>query len=100
MNVRGWQNRQLAISRNLGITSGMKVAISLPDEVFAAGEALARKLNTSRSRLYARALSEFAARHDHGDVTAAMDAALDDAGVEEKAFRRTAARRAFAQTEW
>jgi predicted transcriptional regulator len=78
----------------------MKVAISLPDDVFAAGEALARKLKTSRSRLYARALSEFAARHDHGDVTAAMDAALADAGIEKQEFRRAAARRAFAQTEW
>ena len=78
----------------------MKVAISLPDDVFASGEALARKLKTSRSSLYARALSEFAARHDLDSVTAAMDAALVDAGVDDDSFRRTAARRAFAQTEW
>jgi predicted transcriptional regulator len=78
----------------------MKVAISLPDDVFAAGEALAQKLKTSRSRLYARALSEFAARHDSGDVTAAMDAALADAGTPDASFRHAAARRAFAQTEW
>lgn len=78
----------------------MKVAISLPDDIFAAGEALARKLNTSRSRLYARALSEFAARHDHDSVTAAMDAALAEAEGDDDRFRRAAARRAFAQTEW
>lgn len=78
----------------------MKVAVSLPEDVFAVGEALARKLNTSRSRLYARALSEFAARHDQDSVTAAMDAALAEAGAADDSFRRTAARRAFAQTEW
>lgn len=78
----------------------MKVAISLPDDVFAAGEDLARKLKTSRSRLYARALSEFAARHDHDSLTAAMDAALADAGADDDRFRRAAARRAFARTEW
>lgn len=84
----------------IGYTFGMKVAVSLPDDVFAAGENLARKLKTSRSRLYARALSEFAARHDHDDVTAAMDAALAEAGEADDGFRRAAARRAFAKTEW
>jgi predicted transcriptional regulator len=78
----------------------MKVAVSLPDEVFAAGETLARRLKTSRSRLYARALSEFVARHDDGDLTEAMNSALAGAGEEDAIFRRAAARQAFAKTEW
>lgn len=37
----------------------MKIAISVPDEVFAAGEHLARQLGLSRSQLYADALSAY-----------------------------------------
>jgi metal-responsive CopG/Arc/MetJ family transcriptional regulator len=37
----------------------MKVAISVPDTVFNAGERLARQLKVSRSELYANALAEY-----------------------------------------
>jgi metal-responsive CopG/Arc/MetJ family transcriptional regulator len=37
----------------------MKIAVSIPDEVFAEAESLAQRLNTSRSELYSRALTEF-----------------------------------------
>jgi metal-responsive CopG/Arc/MetJ family transcriptional regulator len=36
----------------------MKTAISIPDDVFAAAERLARRLKKSRSELYSRALRE------------------------------------------
>jgi metal-responsive CopG/Arc/MetJ family transcriptional regulator len=81
-------------------TYGMKVAISLPDDVFAEGEALARALNTTRSQLYARALREFASRHNPDGLTEAVNAALAEAGEERSDFSRAAARRAFAATEW
>ena len=42
----------------------MKTAISTPDDLFEDAERLAGKLQTSRSKLYARALSEFVARHN------------------------------------
>lgn len=78
----------------------MKVAISVPDDIFAEGEALARRLKTSRSRLYARALSEFASRHNPETLTEAYDKALDAAGDDDSAFAKEAARRNFAKTEW
>jgi metal-responsive CopG/Arc/MetJ family transcriptional regulator len=38
---------------------GMKIAISMPDRVFAAGEQLAQQLGVSRSQLYADALAAY-----------------------------------------
>jgi metal-responsive CopG/Arc/MetJ family transcriptional regulator len=78
----------------------MKVAISLPDDVFEEGEALSRQLKTSRSRLYARALREFAARHNPDALTEAYDAALAAAGDEDSAFAKEASRRILAKSEW
>jgi metal-responsive CopG/Arc/MetJ family transcriptional regulator len=37
----------------------MKIAISVPDEIFEAGERLAKQLGLSRSQLYADALSAY-----------------------------------------
>ena len=37
----------------------MKTAVSLPDELFRMAEATARRLQVSRSELYARAIAEF-----------------------------------------
>lgn len=78
----------------------MKTAVSIPDEVFADAERLASRLQTSRSKLYARALAEFLARHDDDRVTALMDQAVREAGSEADAFLRTAARRAVQRVEW
>ncbi len=41
----------------------MKAAISIPDDLFEAAEALAQKLGLSRSRLYATALADYVAKH-------------------------------------
>jgi metal-responsive CopG/Arc/MetJ family transcriptional regulator len=78
----------------------MKVAISLPDDVFEEGEALSRQLKTSRSQLYARALREFASRHNPDALTAAIDEALIAAGDEDADFAKEAGRRIIAQTDW
>jgi predicted transcriptional regulator len=51
----------------------MKVAISLPDPVFAAAEQLARCLRVSRSQLYAQALEEYLARRQDSLVTERLD---------------------------
>jgi hypothetical protein len=53
---------------------GMKFAISVPDEVFAAGEHLARQLGVSRSQLYADALSAYLSVRGAAAVTARLDA--------------------------
>jgi metal-responsive CopG/Arc/MetJ family transcriptional regulator len=51
----------------------MKTAVSIPDDVFAAGERLARRSRKTRSEVYAAALREYAARHTPDEVTDAFD---------------------------
>jgi metal-responsive CopG/Arc/MetJ family transcriptional regulator len=70
----------------------MKTAISLPDDLFRSGDALARRLGVSRSELYARALAEFLAKHKADQITqrlnavyATVDSRLDPAVAEAQA---------------
>jgi hypothetical protein len=51
----------------------MKIAISVPDDVFEAGEHLARQLGLSRSQLYADALSAYLSERGAAAVTAKLD---------------------------
>lgn len=51
----------------------MKTAISIPDPVFEAGEALARRLRITRSELYARAVAELVKEHSPADVKERLD---------------------------
>ena len=78
----------------------MKTAVSIPDDVFEDAERLATRLGTSRSQLYARALAEFVARHDDDRVTALMDQAVREAGVEADTFLQSAARQSLQRVEW
>ena len=41
----------------------MKIAVSIPDELFESAETLGKRLGVSRSRLYATALADFLAKH-------------------------------------
>jgi predicted transcriptional regulator len=52
----------------------MKFAISVPDEVFEAGEHLARQLGISRSQLYSDALANYLSARAAQDVTARLNA--------------------------
>lgn len=52
----------------------MKTAISLPDALFRAGDALAKRMKLSRSELYARALAEFLAKHRSDQLTQRLNA--------------------------
>lgn len=47
----------------------MKVAVSIPEDLFETAETLGRRLGLSRSRLYATALAEFLAKHRSRKVT-------------------------------
>jgi metal-responsive CopG/Arc/MetJ family transcriptional regulator len=79
----------------------MKVAVSIPDDVFEEAEGLARRLKASRSEVYSRALSEFLGRHAPEQITERMNRVAEDVGVEEPdTFRAKAARRVFERTEW
>lgn len=52
----------------------MKIALSVPDELFASAETLGKKLGVSRSRLYATALAEFLAKHRRRKTTERLNA--------------------------
>lgn len=52
----------------------MKVAISLPDQIFAAAERLAEELQVPRSRLYAEAIAQYLDRQGAAAVTARLNA--------------------------
>lgn len=52
----------------------MKIAISLPDPVFAAAERLASHMRVSRSQLYARALEEYLAKRQDSLITEQLNA--------------------------
>lgn len=78
----------------------MKIAVSIPDEVFAEAEALARQLNASRSQVYSRALSEFLGRHAPDRVTESMNEALARVGEPVDPFAKQAARRVLKRVEW
>ena len=47
----------------------MKTAISIPDPLFDAAEETARRLDISRSELYARALKEFLSARREDEIT-------------------------------
>src|SRR5207245_3739515 len=66
--------QQDAVSRGRsGYTSGMKTAVSLPDDVFDQAERLARRLRKSRSALYREAIAEYVARHEPEALPAKRD---------------------------
>ena len=52
----------------------MKVALSIPDELFDTAESACKRLGVSRSRLYATALAEFLAKHQGRKTTDRLDA--------------------------
>ena len=52
----------------------MKVALSIPDELFESGETLSKRLKVSRSRLYATALAEFVAKNRGRKITERLNA--------------------------
>jgi len=79
----------------------MKIAVSIPDDIFAEAESLAQRLKTSRSELYSRALTEFVGHHAPERVTEQMNKVVSDIGeVKPDAFRAEAARRVLKRAEW
>jgi hypothetical protein len=81
-------------------TAGMKVAVSIPDDVFAEAESLAKQLKASRSEIYSRALGEFLGRHAPDRVTEQMNDVISSVGEGTDDFSRRAARRALRRVEW
>jgi len=78
----------------------MKTAVSIPDDIFAKAERLARRSRRSRSQVFSAALQEYIARHAPDEVTEAIDRALDDVGESRDEFVSAAATRRLKRTEW
>ncbi len=51
----------------------MKTAISIPDDIFASADRLAKRLQMSRSELYVRAIKQYVTEFRHTDVTEKLD---------------------------
>lgn len=58
---------------NRSYTRGVKTAVSIPDGLFESAEGLARRLEMSRSELYARALREYIEEHGDEGITERLD---------------------------
>ena len=82
------------------MTKGMKVAVSIPDPVFAEAEALAKRMKLSRSKLYAKALDAFVADNSAGWSPEDINAVLDKIGNEPDPFVMEAARQTLKRLEW
>ena len=77
----------------------MKIAVSVPDELFERADELAGRLGVSRSQVYARALEEYLESHDgeHDPVTAKLNELADRF---EPVLTPAAARRLVDSGQW
>jgi metal-responsive CopG/Arc/MetJ family transcriptional regulator len=79
----------------------MKTAVSVPDDLFAQVDRLARRSRRSRSEVYSAALREYVARHAPDEVTARLDAVVAVVGeAEAAAFVDRVANRTLEAVEW
>jgi len=78
----------------------MKVAVSIPDEVFEETESLVKRLKTSRSDIYSRALGEFLGRHSPNRVTETLNATLQQVVDKPDPFTVRSARQVLKRVEW
>ena len=78
----------------------MKVALSIPDDLFDSAETLSRKLRVSRSRLYSTALAEFLAKHRGRKTTERLNAvyASEDSRLDPRLRRLQA--RSLGEPSW
>ena len=84
----------------LGYTFGMKVAVSIPDEVFADAEQIVRQMQTSRSDVYARALVAFVRLHDTDTVTSTLNAVVDSVDDVNDVLIKISADQLLKHNEW
>ena len=78
----------------------MKIAVSIPDDIFERAERLALRERRTRSDVYAAALDEYVARHANDEVTDTMNRVCDEVGDHHDAFLDAAGRRGLDRTEW
>ena len=78
----------------------MKVAVSIPDDVFAEADRVARKLGTTRSALYGTALRAFLNSSSEERITQALDSVIGSTDEDEGEFVRSSARRRLLASDW
>ena len=78
----------------------MKIAVSIPDDVFQEAEQIARRTKRSRSEVYSRALAEYVARHAPDRVTEAMDRALMELGEPTDHVVQAVSHRVLKRSDW
>jgi metal-responsive CopG/Arc/MetJ family transcriptional regulator len=78
----------------------MKVAVSIPDDLFESAESLGKRLRVSRSRLYATALSEFLAKHQGRKLTDRLNQvyATEESRLDDRLARIQ--RRSVNESQW
>jgi metal-responsive CopG/Arc/MetJ family transcriptional regulator len=79
---------------------GMKIAVSIPDDLFESAESLGKRLRVSRSRLYATALSEFLAKHQGRKLTDRLNQvyATEESRLDDRLARIQ--RRSVNESQW
>jgi metal-responsive CopG/Arc/MetJ family transcriptional regulator len=78
----------------------VKTTVSIPDDVFARAERLARQTKKSRSQLFSDAVREYVARHSAEEMTDAMDRVCDELDCSTDKFVSSAGRRILEGSEW
>ena len=86
--------------RRAGYTSGMKTAVSIPDDIFERAEQLAKRTKRSRSRVFSDALREYVTRHSPDEITSAVNKACVEIGPLQDPFSASAARSVLYKSEW
>jgi metal-responsive CopG/Arc/MetJ family transcriptional regulator len=78
----------------------MKVALSIPDDLFESAETLGKRLGVTRSRLYATALADYVAKHRGRKTTERLNAVYAaEQGRLDPVVRR-AQRRSLERESW
>lgn len=78
----------------------MKVALSIPDELFDSAETLGKRLGLSRSRLYATALADYVAKHRGRKTTERLNAVYADEPERVDSRLRRAQSRTIGRDRW
>ena len=78
----------------------MKIAISLPDELFESADELAQTLGMSRSELYATAVAEHVAKHRDQDITSRLNRVYSEQPSGLAPELKQAQGRSLAADEW
>lgn len=78
----------------------MKVAVSIPEDLFDSAETLGKRLGVPRSHLYAMALAEFLAKHQGRKTTERLNRVYAEEESRLEAPLRRSQARSVTQESW